>query len=684
MKNLITTLTFSLILLNSSFPQTFDWVNTAKIFQSNSFSDTKVDIIGNAYSAGFIKDSISFDSVPVGITGKLYGNYDSYITKVDTLGEIKWIGQLNGSIESFDIDNAGNMYLFFFYLDTIDADPGPGVYLLPKNSSPGNPLSNGVAKIDTQGNLVWATSITARGISDAIISVSNDGDLFLVITQSGKVDLDPSPTSVYSPSLLSKNSIFKWNTDGNFMWGGGLGGFNTTNIIFNSLEVKLNRIILTGIFQGTLDFNIDTNVTNNRTSANFSNLFILAYDTSGIFQWVHDFPKQNNAEIIGSYLDDESNIYLSGRFRNPMDFNFGAGQAILTPVNGDNIFILKMDSAGSFTWVKQITSISPFPQIFSVNIHGSNTDSFYITLILNGALDLTPSNPATNIINSNGIFQNYTLRYKLNGTYNDSWSIGLGGSILVEKLFVSRRNDLTYTGKFIDSVDFDPTQLNQFRFGAVLSLYILRLNQCFETNSQILAQSCGNFLSPSGHFIWNTSGAFLDTITNHMGCDSVIDVNLSVTNTDTTLFLLGTSLASNEFSATYQWLDCNSNYAAIPNQMAQLFTPIQNGNYALEITKNGCVDTTACFVYNLVGNQEFSLENSIQIFPNPSDGQFTLLMSSSYDRLTITDISGRIVWSQDESSHLNTSIDLSFCKNGIYFMEIISEGERVVKKLLKI
>ena len=683
MKNLLTTLLFCYITLFTVNAQTFDWVNTAEIFQRSLFSDIRLDPSGNIFSAGIVRDSIVFDSVPAGITKTIYGPNSSYLMRSDSSGLINWLGQINGRIYSFDVDQTGNTYVSFFYIDTIDADPGSGVYLMPPNNAVGFVTSNGVIKVDPFGNLIWAKNIIAEGLSSLTLRVDLAGNIYFVGEHSGKIDLDPSPINTFSPSLLNQISLFKWTSNGDFVWGGGFGGFSTTDIVPISMTIKDRKIVLTGNYTGTVDFNIDTNISNFRSSVNFSNLYILVYDTSGTFNWVRDFSKQNSAEIMSSYLDTESNVYVSGEFNTVTDFNFGSGQAILTPLNGDNIFVLSLDSLGSFRWVKQISSLSIGPQIFNVSTHIGNSNNLYITGFIIGNFDLTPTTPGINIIAAPSPGISFTIRYDFNGNYQDYWMVGSNGGLGINRLTVSKKNSLVYAGSFVNTVDFDPSSSIQLRSSQSFSIYTLRLNQCFETNSQLIAQSCGDFLSPSGNYVWNASGTYADTIPNHMGCDSVIDINLSIVNTDTTLFLLGSSLANNEFSAAFQWLDCNSNYAVIPNQTAQLFTPTQNGNYALEITKNGCVDTTSCFAYTLVGNQELSLENSIQIFPNPSNGQFNLLMSSPYDRLTITDISGRIVWNQNESSNSNTTIDLSLCKNGIYFMEIISGGERSVRKLIK-
>lgn len=41
-------------------------------------------------------------------------------------------------------------------------------------------------------------------------------------------------------------------------------------------------------------------------------------------------------------------------------------------------------------------------------------------------------------------------------------------------------------------------------------------------------EACDEFTSPSGNYIWTTSGTYTDTIPNMAGCDSVISVNLAI------------------------------------------------------------------------------------------------------------------------------------------------------------
>jgi hypothetical protein len=69
---------------------------------------------------------------------------------------------------------------------------------------------------------------------------------------------------------------------------------------------------------------------------------------------------------------------------------------------------------------------------------------------------------------------------------------------------------------------------------------------------------------------------------------TVITVNTSVTQT-------GSTLTADAIGAAYQWVDCNNWFLPIPGQTFQSFTATTPGSYAVIITQDGCIDTSACF-----------------------------------------------------------------------------------------
>lgn len=113
--------------------------------------------------------------------------------------------------------------------------------------------------------------------------------------------------------------------------------------------------------------------------------------------------------------------------------------------------------------------------------------------------------------------------------------------------------------------------------------------------------SSNKSISSSGNYTWTSSGTFMDTIPNFEGCDSVITLNLTINNVDVSINNLSPTLISNAIGASNQWLDCNDAMAIIGGEINQNFTAISNGIYAVQVTQNGCVDTSDCEVVNNVG-----------------------------------------------------------------------------------
>jgi hypothetical protein len=128
----------------------------------------------------------------------------------------------------------------------------------------------------------------------------------------------------------------------------------------------------------------------------------------------------------------------------------------------------------------------------------------------------------------------------------------------------------------------------------------------------------------------------MDTIPNTLGCDSVITVNLTINTVNTSITTSSSTLTANASGAAYQWLDCNNGYSVISGENTQSFTPIFSGNYAVELTENGCIDTTACVAIITLGISENSFGNGLLVYPNPTDGNFSIDLGETYQTITVT------------------------------------------------
>jgi hypothetical protein len=76
--------------------------------------------------------------------------------------------------------------------------------------------------------------------------------------------------------------------------------------------------------------------------------------------------------------------------------------------------------------------------------------------------------------------------------------------------------------------------------------------------------------------------------------------------------------------------------------------------------------------------------DNLKIFPNPvRDGkiyiQNDMNLSLSY---RVTDMLGKVISAERLISNKDSQIDLSNAPNGIYFIEVESKGEKMIKKII--
>lgn len=201
--------------------------------------------------------------------------------------------------------------------------------------------------------------------------------------------------------------------------------------------------------------------------------------------------------------------------------------------------------------------------------------------------------------------------------------------------------------------------------------------QCVNTTSTISPTACKSYTSPSGNYIWTTSNTYTDTILNASNCDSIITVNLTINNADTSVTLTNDSIYANASNASYQWIDCSNN-TAISGATNQSYIASSNGNYAVVVTQNGCTDTSGCVNVTGVSVNEFLYETEVGLYPNPVSNILNIDFSKLNDvSLKIINVNGQVIYSLPSINNSKESIDVSHLSNGIYFIQI--QGEKINK-----
>jgi hypothetical protein len=118
-------------------------------------------------------------------------------------------------------------------------------------------------------------------------------------------------------------------------------------------------------------------------------------------------------------------------------------------------------------------------------------------------------------------------------------------------------------------------------------------------------------------------------------------------------------------NASYQWLDCNNGNQPIPNAIEQVYVAQNPGSYSVQITENGCTQTSACFDITITSLKNEKIDNFL-VFPNPTSNIITVNSDLFIQEMQILDVAGKLILTISNS---NTA-DLINISPGIYFLTI--------------
>ena len=185
---------------------------------------------------------------------------------------------------------------------------------------------------------------------------------------------------------------------------------------------------------------------------------------------------------------------------------------------------------------------------------------------------------------------------------------------------------------------------------------------------------------------YSVSGVYNDIFPAANGCDSTLTTTLTVNNAiDISLTLNTNIITANEVGATYQWIDCKNANVPISGATAQAYTVTVNGDYAVVVTKNNCIDTSYCMIVNLTGISSLKNNIDMQLYPNPTDGTTTVYFENIQHTINvrIKNILGEII--SDNKYPESKSIDLFIKSNaGIYFIDVqLENGQSKVFRVFK-
>ena len=495
--------------------QTYEWGGKIGGGAYDSGKSLTVDGSGNVYTTGtFQSGTIDCDpgSGVYNLTFSGAGFYNIFITKLDVSGNFVWakgIGSTAGlGVSSIKVDASGNSYILGQFDGTVDFDPGASVYDL---TTTGTLSETFILKLNTSGDFVWAKKITNSNTSSYSIGmdleVDASGNIYYTGTLNGTADFNPgagvsnlTATSGFSSDIY----ISKLDASGSFLWANVIG--NSGSDESNAIAIDASgNLYITGFYQNTVDFDPSAGISN-LVSAGFYDIFIAKYNTSGNFIWAQSIGGSDTDKGSDLKIDASGNVYSTGTFKGTVDFDPGAGTFNVTAIGYEDMYVLKLNSAGNLLWIKAFSGAS---NSISRCLDLDGSGNVYVGGQFMGTFDFDPS-AATNNLISAGDYDAFISKLDASGNFVWAKSFGALDSDLVWDLKVAVGGNVLACGGFGGTVDLNPTSsVQNITSSGENDAFVLKWAQC-----SIVTPTITIAASPGTTITAGTNITFTATISN--------------------------------------------------------------------------------------------------------------------------------------------------------------------------
>jgi hypothetical protein len=555
---------------------------------------------------------------------------------------------------------------------------------------------------DAQLNLKWAYSLGSMLNYHAVIlssAVSMDNSIVACGDADSTVDFDPGPGMLNLDISQYGYFISKYDTGGNVLFAKPMydttaGSAPSGGFLKVICDNNNNFYLIIGIYAPSnnqndfvgIGFNISGVMNYDSIPKGKSRYFLVKFDGNGNCLYMKKMAL--NIEVDDAIIDNDDNLIICGYFSGSKDLAPGTPVQIFTAAEED-AFVTKLDSTGNISFIKLIHCEGAGAGYAYIAPHSLTSDSqnnIFFVAELQGIYDLDPGIDS-NIVTApycNGSCVNYLLE-KL-----DSF----GNFIYMKKFFqngipISLKADLydniylwcdTSISKYhnngnliflkdignkVDIYDLQITKSNKFfLYGATADsvgfalLGIPSVGQTIGNGKKVIIQADSLL---NGYYFAEISNSF----------DSTSWYNSILSDIQDNIYLFG-------YYAGLFDADFNAGTYNLENPYAN---PLQQ--------------TRSCIIskYQTAYNPNYVFGNNgilnFSILPNPFTSEITIAFQNQNIKqiaLTIKNIFGQTIFTEQENyitGSYTKKVDVSLLSKGIYLLDVIIDGERTVKKIVK-
>lgn len=595
----------------------FVWVKSYGGIDNENLRAITVDGNGNIYTVGHIQGTADLDPGPgvFNITAIFLASH--FVQKLDASGNFVWGRVVTDGvfnvINDVAVDIAGNVYTSGEFQNTTDLDPSAAT----ANFTASGTRDGFVQKLDAAGNYVTAFIISSAGFDETgPLSTDALGNVYLTGAINATFDFDPGPgTAIINPTSQT-GFVQKINATGDFVWVIALEATNNTEYESIALDDETS-IYLLGNFGGTVDLDPGVSVDNYSVSGSgfgYSFQKLRQCETSGT----------DIVSACGSYTWIDGNIYTTSNNTATFTLTNAAGcDSLVTldlTINSSTSGTDAVTACDSYTWIDgntyttsnntatfTLTNAAGCDSLVTLDltINNSTSGTDVITACdsytwIDGNTYTASNNTATvTLTNAIGCDSVVTLDLTINNSTVGTDVIAACNSYtwIDGNTYTASNNTATFT--LTNTVGCD-------------SLVTLDLTINSSNSGIDVVTACDSYTWVDGNTYTASNNTATFTLTNASGCDSLVTLNLTLNNSTS-----GTDVIT--ACDSYTWIDGNT-YTASNNAATYTLTnavgcdSIVTLDLTINNTTTGTDLVTACDSYTWIDGNTYTASNNTATF----------------------------------------------------------------------
>ncbi|MDZ4121308.1 MAG: FG-GAP-like repeat-containing protein, partial [Candidatus Cloacimonadaceae bacterium] len=330
----------------------WQWATSASVSSANGSVESRAianDSMGNSYVVGSFSSIATFGAYTINSGSDQTS--DIFVAKLDNSGEYVWVVQAGGSFSDngndIALDSTGSIVITGSFRGTAsfgDISLTSTYYsFYPGYGSLTEDIF--VAKLDSNGNWIWVASVVGTSLNDIgnAIAVDNNSNVYITGKFEDTATFGTTSLTVSGGQFDTDAFVAKLNSNGSWIWARKAGGISYEEGYDVVIDNESN-VVITGYFHATCSFGSYSLVC---TSDGEFDIFVAKLDSSGNWLWASKAGGNSSDYGFSLVSDTDNNIYVTGRYENNAVFG-------IIDVSGSNVFVGKMNSGGTWLWVKTL------------------------------------------------------------------------------------------------------------------------------------------------------------------------------------------------------------------------------------------------------------------------------------------------------------------------------------------